>query len=234
MSTIEKAVSFMEMIARDDSHGYSQYNRDGNPDYDCSRLVIEAWRQAGVPLTCTWTGNMYPDMVINHGFNDVTDGVNIATGEGLKRGDVLWCHNNVRQHTAVYCGNGLEVEAAEDSHGGIGDAPGDQNGREILIREYRPIWDAVLRYPEAEEIETYEFEFQDVFIGQTGAHVNLLQRLLKIEGFYTGDVDSSCGPKTAEAIKNFQQAKIDQGVNVGSGGADGWCGVSTWRAILAI
>lgn len=86
----------------------------------------------------------------------------------------------------------------------------------------------------APEREQYQFTFEDVYLGCTGAHVNLLQRLLKIEGFYHGKVDSSCGPETEKAIKDFQQWKIDNGIFVGNGGADGWCGISTWRQLLCI
>ena len=47
MSDIEKAVSFMIDIAKDDSHGYDQIYRTGGTDYDCSSLVGTALNQAG-------------------------------------------------------------------------------------------------------------------------------------------------------------------------------------------
>ena len=47
MQNIETAVSFMEQIAADNSHGYAQDNRTGNPDYDCSSLVGTALNKAG-------------------------------------------------------------------------------------------------------------------------------------------------------------------------------------------
>lgn len=53
-------------------------------------------------LTCTYTGNMYANMV-NKGFSDITSQVNLATGSGLACGDVLL---NVANHTAMYIGNG--------------------------------------------------------------------------------------------------------------------------------
>lgn len=65
----------MEKIATDDSHGYSQDSRWGNPDYDCSSLVIQAWEQAGVPVKtagATYTGNMY-NIFLKWGFKDVTN-----------------------------------------------------------------------------------------------------------------------------------------------------------------
>ena len=101
MSIIEKAVNWIIGIANDNTHGYDQGSR-WSPDYDCSSLVISAWKQAGVNLTCTYTGNMYANMV-NKGFSDITSQVNLATGSGLARGDVLL---NVANHTAMYIGNG--------------------------------------------------------------------------------------------------------------------------------
>ena len=143
MSIIEKAVNWIIGIANDNTHGYDQGSR-WSPDYDCSSLVISAWKQAGVNLTCTYTGNMYANMV-NKGFSDITSQVNLATGSGLVRGDVLL---NVSSHTAMYIGNGQICEATGNENGGItGGQTGDQAGREICINSYRNYpWNYVLRY----------------------------------------------------------------------------------------
>lgn len=143
MSIIEKAVNWIISIANDNTHGYDQGSR-WSPDYDCSSLVISAWKQAGVNLTCTYTGNMYANMV-NKGFSDITSRVNLATGSGLARGDVLL---NVSSHTAMYIGNGQICEATGNENGGItGGQTGDQTGREICINSYRNYpWNYVLRY----------------------------------------------------------------------------------------
>ena len=143
MSIIEKAVNWIIGIANDNTHGYDQGSR-WSPDYDCSSLVISAWKQAGVNLTCTYTGNMYANMV-NKGFSDITSQVNLATGSGLARGDVLL---NVASHTAMYIGNGQICEATGNENGGItGGQTGDQTGREICINSYRNYpWNYVLRY----------------------------------------------------------------------------------------
>lgn len=143
MSIIEKAVNWIIGIANDNTHGYDQGSR-WSPDYDCSSLVISAWKQAGVNLTCTYTGNMYANM-INKGFSDITSQVNLATGSGLARGDVLL---NVANHTAMYIGNGQICEATGNENGGItGGQTGDQTGREICINSYRNYpWNYVLRY----------------------------------------------------------------------------------------
>ena len=110
MSIIESAVNFAIGIANDDTHGYSQdaNKRWGNPDYDCSTLVITSYRQAGIPLKSTFTGNMKKDFIAN-GFKDITASVSLANGSGLIRGDVLL---NEGKHTAIYIGNGQIVHAS--------------------------------------------------------------------------------------------------------------------------
>ena len=97
MDVIESAAAYAQNIAADDSHGYDQAGRWG-PDYDCSSLVISAFRKAGVPLSCTYTGNMRGDM-LRCGFEDVTGSVDLNTGAGLERGDVLLNHIH---HTSLY------------------------------------------------------------------------------------------------------------------------------------
>ena len=148
MGKVENAIRWMEETARDDSHGYSQVNRWG-PDFDCSSAVITAWEQAGVPVKsrgATYTGNM-KKIFLALGFKDVTSSVNLSSGAGLLRGDVLLNEGN---HTAMYCGGGNKVEASIDENGTIkGATKGDQTGREFLISGYRNYpWDCVLRYPE--------------------------------------------------------------------------------------
>lgn len=50
MLDINKAVTWIRSIAEDNTHGYSQINRYGNPDYDCSSLVTAALRIAGADI----------------------------------------------------------------------------------------------------------------------------------------------------------------------------------------
>lgn len=150
MSKVESAIQWMENTAKDNRHGYDQkwrWNEKG--DYDCSSAVITAWEQAGVPVKtkgATYTGNML-SVFKKCGFKDVTNQVSRSTGVGLLRGDVLL---NTAKHTAMYCGNGMEVEASINEKGkAIGGVPGDQTGKEFLIRPYRNYpWNYVLRYSE--------------------------------------------------------------------------------------
>lgn len=228
MSITEKAISFMEAIAADDTHGYSQYSRwqSQGTDFDCSSLVITAWREAGVQLSCTYTGNMYNNM-LNNNFMDMTGSVNLYNGSGLKRGDVLLNHHS---HVAMYCGNGLEVEASQDSHGGIGDEPGDQNGQEILIRGYRNYpWDCVLRYNEpAVEDNHYHFRTVKISIGSYGTNEYRLQMILKARGYYKGKLDWWYGEQTAKALKEFLADEV------GLSGDGRTCGAEVWARMLSL
>lgn len=148
MTKTEKAIRQMETWAKDDSHGYDQDYRWGEKgDYDCSSAVIQAWQNAGIPVKsggATYTGDM-KNVFLKNGFKDITASVNRRTGTGLKRGDVLL---NEAHHVAMYCGAGKEVEASINEKGTAhGGQPGDQTGKEFLIRNYRNYpWNCILRY----------------------------------------------------------------------------------------
>ena len=156
ISKVEAAIQWMEMTAADDSHGYDQVYRWGEKgDYDCSSAVITAYEKAGVPLKsngATYTGNL-KQVALKLGFKDVTSQVNLATGEGLQRGDILL---NEVHHVAMYCGNGKQVEASINEKGGARNGqPGDQTGREFLIRPYRNYpWNCALRYTAGGTVES--------------------------------------------------------------------------------
>lgn len=148
MSKVETYVRKAIAIAKDDTHGYSQAVRWGNPDYDCSSLVITCVQAAGIPVKdkgASYTGNMLSTFKAC-GFVDVTSRVNLATGSGLKRGDIL-LHRG--KHTEIYIGNGKAVGAHISETGGITGKGGDQTGREISVSAYRNYpWTNILRYPE--------------------------------------------------------------------------------------
>lgn len=230
MGIIDNAVTRALEIAADDSHGYDQSNRWG-PDYDCSSLVIDCFRRAGVPLGCTYTGNMYADMTA-HGFCDVTSQVDLNTGEGLKYGDVLLNHVH---HTALYIGNSRIVQASSNERGGVtGGATGDQTGREIYTRGYYNYpWDCVLRYTEAEPdtVPTTKKPTRYVTVelpmledGQTGVVVAMLQAALKYLGYDPKWIDGEFGTRTRNMLMAYQ---AEHGLE-----ADGICGKSTYKSIV--
>ena len=170
MSKTESAIQWMENHANNNAHGYDQRYRWGEKgDFDCSSAVISAWQAAGVPVKtkgATYTGNML-SVFLSCGFEDVTGTVNLATGAGLRRGDVLL---NTAHHTAMYCGNGREVEASINEKGtAVGGAPGDQTGREFLIRSYRNFpWNHVLRYKENTATKSVDELAREVLAGKWG------------------------------------------------------------------
>jgi len=190
MTIPEKAAQFMEQIAADDSHGYDQGSRWGTPDYDCSSLVISAYKSAGLPLTSTYTGNMKSDFLA-HGFSDVTKKVNLYTASGMERGDVLL---HERNHTAMYVGGGMIVHAAGNEYGkATGGQPGDQTGREICKTGYfnygNTGWDCVLRYTKEDGTVTppEEEPYEDAVEGEDYYIVKQYDTLWGIAERFLGD-----------------------------------------------
>lgn len=233
MGIIDHTVTRALEIAADDSHGYDQSQRWG-PDYDCSSLVIDCFKRAGLPLDCTYTGNMRSDM-LRHGFEDVTGSIDLATGAGLERGDVLLNHVH---HTALYIGGGQLVQASINEFGGTtGGQTGDQTGREIYTRGYYNYpWDCVLRYTGAEAdasqstpTATYWpprlLQYTPGLRLMVGADVRAAQALLLCRG-YNLAVDGEYGPATAAAVGRFQ--------TVSGLDTDSECGPRTWAALLTL
>ena len=204
----------MEAIAADQSHGYSQQARWG-PDYDCSSLVITALEQAGIPAKskgATYTGNMRP-ILLSLGFKDIVNQVNLSTGKGLQRGDILL---NQVHHTAVYAGNGKIVHARGQSYGSP--RTGDQ-GQEIAVTAYYNYpWDCVLRYsgeepaPSAYYAGICTVTLPELIDGCIGPHVKTAQILLNAKGYKGADgkrldEDGEYGPNTSFAVECLQRDK---------------------------
>lgn len=122
----ERTATFMEAIALDNSHGYSQARRDGNPDYDCSSAVFFAVRSAGVNLPGSPFTTYNEGRVLSAaGFRHLTwSGDYRQAKSQLMRGDIVV---NPVEHTEVYVGGGLFAGAHHACPGGIDDGrPGDQ------------------------------------------------------------------------------------------------------------
>lgn len=230
MTKVESATRWMENLANDNSHGYSQANRWG-PDYDCSSAIITAYQQAGIPVKtygATYTGNMEPAF-LKAGFKVVTNGINLSTGAGLQRGDVLL---DIVNHAAIYLGD-HKVAHARSSEGNS--IPGDQSGNEIRIQEYWNSWDCVLRYPETEkednkpstlladgicgpktwakiaemmkdmpQLECVIDNNGKIVQMSSGWDVTTLQSFLNYHGADL-DADGDYGPLTAKAVTEFQK-----------------------------
>ena len=192
MSKIQNALNWMIQMANDPNRGYDQEYRWGERgDYDCSSAVISAWEQAGVPLKthgATYTGNM-ENICYACGFSNVTDSVNLATGEGLQPGDI--CLNRLH-HVAMAHGDGRLVHASINELGrAVGGQPGDQTGREFCIRSYYNYpWNVILRYSEKNPVTV---------IKPINDHIENVKRgqreSIKFTG-YSIDVDGKYGPET--------------------------------------
>lgn len=249
ISAPESATRWMEALAADQSHGYSQANRWG-PNYDCSSSVISAYEQAGVPVKArgaTYTGNMR-SVFLACGFADVTNQVNLNTGAGLIRGDVLLYHiGGTTGHTAMYAGSGNIVHARGQSYGSP--ATGDQ-GSEIAVTAYsRSKWQYVLRYkgtvtasasvtqtvtsttPSTASTPTTArttAALPEIQTGSYGSAVSVLQGILDMMGYIGSngkalDIDGDFGGNTAYALASYQKAA---GIP-----PDGVCGAKTWNKL---
>lgn len=134
MGIIDEAVSWAVNTAKDDSY-YYLWGGWGPKGYDCGHFVIAAYEQAGLKIRAagaTYTGDMR-DAFLQCGFKDVTSSVNCATGEGIKRGDVLI---DADSHAAMMQTDGKTTVEALGKRAGI-----------VCDYPYRNHpWDYVLRY----------------------------------------------------------------------------------------
>lgn len=124
MGDINSAVSWMEKIAADDTHGYSQVRRNG-PDYDCSSFVGTALSIAGFPVSKYSTTRNLGEQLERAGF--------VKCSKPWKRGDV---HLAAGHHVTMSTDATHIVHASQSETGGIDGKTGDQTGKEICIRSY--------------------------------------------------------------------------------------------------
>ena len=232
MSAATNAYDWAVGIANDQKHGYSQESRWGTAgtvsDFDCSSLVISAFEQAGVPLKskgATYTGNLR-EVALSCGFMDVTKEVNLLTGAGLKKGDILMYHKSGPiGHTALASGDGRIVHARGQSYGSP--APGDQGSEIAVTAYYRGSWTTVLRYTGVGVVKTSPSPAKRYAVtttlpmiesGDVGKAVEVWQKIVGTTE------DGEFGPKTKAATIAFQQRHSLE--------VDGIAGPESWGAGL--
>ena len=142
--SIEKAVAWMEKIAKDDTHGYDQAKRLG-PDYDCSSFLSQGLIEGGFNIKKGSTTSTLYDQLKAEGFKPCT--------KPWKRGDI---HLSVGHHVATSTDANNVVHASINEKGTVtGGKTGDQTGKEICVRSYYEHpkgWTYHLRY-EAQSTE---------------------------------------------------------------------------------
>lgn len=217
MSKVDTYTDYMIAIALDDSHGYSQINRGGKPDFDCSSLVGHALSKAGFNINPnSTTRNLYEQLKIC-GFT--------SCNRPWKKGDI---HLAVGHHVCVSSDSEHIVHASIDENGTTkGRKAGDQTGKEICIRKYyNPSygWSYHLRYKEYNGSESYSMSLL-----KRGSSINdviVFEILMSKLGFYSGSIDTLYGKGCETACKNFQ---TKYGLKV-----DGECGKNTWNKLFSL
>lgn len=217
MSKVDTYTDYMIAIANDNSHGYSQINRGGNPDFDCSSLVGHALAEAGFNVNVNSTTRNLYEQLKRCGFT--------SCNSPFRKGDI---HLTVGKHVCVSTDSEHIVHASIDENGTTkGRKPGDQTGKEICIRKYYTPsygWSYHLRYNENKGSGGYSMNL--LKRGSSNNDVTVFEILMKKLGYYTGSIDTKYGAGCERACKNFQS---QHGLS-----ADGMCGINTWNKLFSL
>lgn len=217
MSKVDTYTDYMIAIANDNSHGYSQIHRGGNPDFDCSSLVAHALAKAGFNVNVNSTTRNIYEQLKRCGFT--------SCNSPFRKGDI---HLAVGKHVCVSTDSEHIVHASIDENGTTkGSKAGDQTGKEICIRKYYTPsygWSYHLRYNENKGSAGYSMNL--LKRGSSNNDVTVFEILMKKLGYYTGSIDTKYGAGCERACKNFQS---QHGLS-----ADGMCGKNTWNKLFSL
>lgn len=192
-------------IAADDSHGYSQIHRKGNPDFDCSSFVGYCMKVAGFDAGLDQTTKTLGKCLEDNGFTRISFNPEIS----LQRGDIVL---NPEHHVAIMTDDCHLVHASISEKGTIDGQPGDQTGREICTRSFyipQSGWSFVYRWTNyGMDVEDDVFSFLPILkIGSRGEHVRIIQAVL---AYKTGDllleIDGIYGSETEKKVRKWQEA----------------------------
>lgn len=217
MSKVDTYTDYMIAIANDNSHGYSQINRSGNPDFDCSSLVGHALAKAGFNVNVNSTTRNLYEQLKRCGFT--------SCSRPFQKGDI---HLAVGHHACVSTDSEHIVHASIDERGTTkGRKAGDQTGKEICIRKYYTPsygWNYHLRYNGDKGSAGYTMNLLKNEV--SNIDVTVFEILMTKLDYYTGSIDTKYGAGCVRACKNFQS---DYNLTV-----DGVCGKNTWNKLFSL
>ncbi len=97
----------------------------------------------------------------------------------------------------------------------------------VYNRKYKTSWSwEEFKAKLTEEDTSVTITLKQIKPGDTGKEVALMQKHLKLEGYYKGEIDEAFGPASTKALKTWQKA---EGLK-----ADGVCGPASWPMLLGI
>lgn len=208
MDIIEKFIASVLIIVNDDRYYYSQ-NRKVLEGYavDCSSLILRGIAIGmNLPIgNASYTGNMLTELTKTGNFVAMPFDISKA-----QRGDIFLRHehDNVG-HTVLYLGNRKIAEACNSKIG--------LRTTDYYFNRYQ----YMIRYKDSNKVRMATIKRGDICV-----EVGLLQLFLnKYEGCRLV-VDCDMGPKTCEALSNFQ-AKYSLEI-------DSIAGCETWTKIYFI
>lgn len=136
---IETACAWAKKTAADDTHGYNNSYPVREGDYNCIKLVYDAYAEAGIQ--CNYISCWDADVeFIRAGFIEAD--VDFNDIKTLEKGDILWRS----RHVALYTGENERTEACGDFDG---IANSDSSGNEIVTHAYaNDGWMKCFRLPE--------------------------------------------------------------------------------------
>lgn len=199
-------------IITDKRYYYSQ-DRSKPFAMDCSLLVITAVKNAGVNVSASYTGDMVEGFRKSGRFDILA-----FSPDRMRKGDILLKHiSGNNGHTVLYIGDNVILEACNTKYG-------------LRKTNYYPnSYQYIIRLKDQNVIS-------DLPILRNGSEcllVGLLQMFLnKYEGCRL-KTDCEYGPKTTEAIKNFQLHHANDDNNPTTE-IDGITGQQTWKKIYSI
>lgn len=147
MPSLDKAISNMNKLVKDNTHGYSQAHREG-PDYDCSSSVSKALRDAGfpVPLGCNTSSIYY--YLLKSGYHIIDKNAALKPGDiWLRRRDTELARAKGSGHIAMMYSSTLVMEfSSSRGHPEKGDQTGTEAWCHPWVSTRKHDFEFLLRY----------------------------------------------------------------------------------------